>query len=171
MTSILVVSVPARSYPYKSRKGLAERQLRKRLERNGWQVFRGGFIYGLSADLYEPVKKRYEYLAHLLLSTFGQSTFGYLCYLCLVHHGMPDFLCYHPTLQQFKFVECKLGHERLSSRQKETIRLLVQHGFTVELHRLVEPCTKTRKSALNLANNTATILEKDLTLRPYLRKT
>lgn len=161
--------IPMRQYPYKRRHGLAELQLRKRLEKQGWHVWRGGFVHAIAADVYPNVKKKYTQLAELILERFGDRALDYLCYLCTVHHGMPDFVCYHPQLQEFKFVECKFGHEGLSSRQVSTITKLMDNGFNVEVHKLVEPCTKARKATINLVTKEKKILEKDMTLRQFRR--
>jgi len=167
---VITVYVPMRKYPYKSRHGLAELQLRKRLEKQGWKVWRGGFVHALAADVYPAVKKKYTQLAELITELYGDRLLDFLCYMCMVHHGMPDLVCYSPSLQQFKFVECKLGHEQLSNRQVLTIKRLQDAGFTVEVHKLVEECTKTRKARVDLLTKDKQILEKELTLKPFLRK-
>lgn len=124
-------------------------------------------MYSLAADAYPAVRKKYTELADLLKEAYGNRTFDFLCYMCAVHHGMPDLICYHPTLQQFKFVECKLGHESLSNRQVLTITKLQQAGFSVEIHKLVEDCTKTRKAKINLVTKEKKIIEKTLTLKKF----
>jgi len=167
---VITVYVPMRKYPYKSRHGLAELQLRKRLEKQGWQVWRGGFVHAIAADVYPAVKKRYLQLAELIMEIYGERSLDFLCYLCAVHHGMPDLVCYHPTLQQFKFVECKFGHEQLSSRQVMTIKRLQDSGFNVEVHKLVEECTKTRKAEVNLVTKEKKILEKEMKLTQFVYK-
>jgi hypothetical protein len=164
---IITVYVPMRRYPYKTRHGLAELQLRKRLEKQGWHVWRGGFVHAIAADVYPHVKKKYVQLAELIMEIYGDSALDFLCYLCTVHHGMPDLVCYHPTLKQFKFVECKLGHEGLSNRQVLTIKRLQEAGFEVEVHKLVEECTKTRKASMDLITKRKKILEKELTLPKF----
>ncbi len=150
-----------RKYPYKTRHGLAELQLRKRLEKQGWRVWRGGFVHAIAADVYPAVKKKYLQLAELIMEICGDRSLDFLCYLCAVHHGMPDLLCYHPIQKQFKFVECKFGHEQLSSRQVVTIKRLQDAGFTVEVHKLVDDCTKTRKAEVNLVTKEKKVLEKE----------
>ncbi len=164
---VITVYVPMRRYPYKSRHGLAELQLRKRLEKQGWVVWRGGFVHAIAADVYPAVKKKYLQLAELVVELYGDSALDLLCYLCTVHHGMPDLVCYNPTLQQFKFVECKFGHEQLSSRQVMTIKRLIDAGFNVEVHKLVEECTKTRKAKINLATKDKKVLEREATLKAF----
>ncbi len=165
--NVVTVYVPMRRYPYKSRHGLAELQLRKRLEKQGWMVWRGGFVHALAADVYPHVKKKYLQLAELIVELYDDKALDFLCYLCAVHHGMPDLVCYNPTLQQFKFVECKLGHESLSQRQILTIKRLLDAGFNVEVHKLVEECTKTRKAEVDLVTKKKKILEKEMTLNAF----
>ncbi|MCX6709119.1 MAG: VRR-NUC domain-containing protein [Candidatus Woesearchaeota archaeon] len=165
---VLTVYIPIRKYPYKSRQGLAELQLRKRLEKQGWQVWRGGFVHAIAADVYPAVKRRYVQLAELITELYGDKALDLLCYLCTVHHGMPDLVCYNPALKQFKFVECKLGHEGLSDRQVVTIQRLQEAGFQVEVHKLVEECTKTRKAEVNLATKEKKILEKEMKLTRFI---
>lgn len=161
---VVTVYVPIRKYPYKTRHGLAELQLRKRLEKQGWKVWRGGFVHAIAADVYPAVRKRYLELAELIMELKGEKALDFLCYLCTVHHGMPDLVCYNPASQEFKFVECKLGHEGLSNRQVITIKRLVDAGFNVEVHKLVDDCTKTRKAEIDLIANKKRILEKQLTV-------
>jgi len=165
--NILTVYVPRRDYPYKTRKGLAEQQLKARLEKQGWMVWRGGFFHAIDTTTYPVVRRKYVQLAELIKELYNPSTLDYLSYLDTVHHGMPDYLCYHPQLKQFKFVECKLGHEQLSARQVQTITLLCQRGFFVEMHKLVDPCTKLRKAKVNLITKKKKVLEKELTLKGW----
>lgn len=158
-----------RKYPYKSRHGLAELQLRKRLEKQGWKVWRGGFVHSIAADIYPHVKKKYLQLAELITELYGNRTLDFLCYLCAVHHGMPDLICYNPITQELKFVECKLGHEQLSNRQILTIKRLQDQGLKVEVHKLVEECTKTRKAKVNLELKSKKIIEKELMLTKFIK--
>ena len=165
--NVITVYIPMKKYPYKSRHGLAELQLRKRLEKQGWHVWRGGFVHAIAADVYPAVKKKYLQLAELIMEQYGERTLDFLCYLCTVHHGMPDLVCYNPALNQLKFVECKFGHESLSNRQVLTIKRLIDAGFAVEVHKLVEDCTKTRKANIDLVTKKKKILEKELTLKKF----
>ena len=155
-----------RNYPYKSRIGLSELQLRRRLQKQGWHVWRGGFLHAYS-EMYPTVRKHYELLSNLLKEVKGEDVLDRVCYLSSVHHGMPDFICYHPTTGEMKFVECKLGHEQLSSRQVVTIQKLHDIGFVTEVHKLVEPCTKTRVANVNIALGKKEVLEKEMTIRSF----
>ena len=161
---ITTVYVPMRNYPYKTRHGLAEVQLRKRLQKQGWDVWRGDFMHLLWTDVYPSVRRKYDRLADLLLDKYGAEMLDILGYFSYVHHGIPDFLCYNPQTKEFKFVECKLGHEQLSPRQVLTIQKLHHIGFTTEVHKLVDACTKTRKAEVNIALNKKNVVEKEMTL-------
>lgn len=121
----------------------------------------------LWTDVYPTVRRKYDQLADLLLDAYGPEMMDTLGYFSYVHHGIPDFLCYNPSSKEFKFVECKLGHEQLSSRQVLTIQKLKHIGFTTEVHKLVEACTKVRKAEVNIALNKREVLEKELTLKSF----
>ncbi|MGM5488383.1 MAG: hypothetical protein ACQESG_05530 [Nanobdellota archaeon] len=142
---------------YRVVRGLSERQIRKNLERTGWTVFRGGYLHCLRGEMYPAVYEKYRQLEWLLPESLPE-----LQYLCEVHHGMPDFLCYRDG---FKFVECKLGHEQLSERQKSCVSRLLGMGFEVEIHKLVYACTKNRIAYVNLLDGAKVIKERQLRLR------
>ncbi|MEK6849867.1 MAG: VRR-NUC domain-containing protein [Nanoarchaeota archaeon] len=161
---ITTIYVPIRNYPYMTRRGLSELQLRRRLEKQGWQVWRGGFLHAASG-YFPSVKKKYDFLFGLLKELTNEDTVQRLCYLSSVHHGMPDFLCYNSATKQFKFVECKLGHEALSQRQVVTISKLHDAGFVTEVHKLVDACTKTRRAVVNISLGTKQVMEKEMTLK------
>jgi len=127
-------------------------------------------VHAIAADVYPNVKKRYLQLAELITQQYGEQSLDLLCYLCTVHHGMPDLICYNPQLRQLKFVECKFGHEQLSSRQVLTIKRLQDNGFNVEVHKLVEPCTKARTAEINLITKKKKILEKEVKLTVFAKK-
>lgn len=158
--------VPMRNYPYKSRHGLSELQLRRRLEKQGWHVWRGGFLHAAS-DYFPSVRRKYHQLAELITEFYGRDLFERLCYLSSVHHGMPDFLCYHPVTKEFKFVECKLGHESLSQRQIITISKLRDAGFVTEVHKLVDACTKTRRALVDVSFGKKEVLEREMVLKAF----
>lgn len=125
-------------------------------------------MHAIAADVYPAVKRKYVQLAELIVELYGDKALDLLCYLCTVHHGMPDLVCYNPALKQFKFVECKLGHEGLSDRQVTTIQKLKEAGFQVEVHKLVEECTKTRKAEIDLRTKEKRILEKEMKLTRFI---
>jgi DNA polymerase elongation subunit (family B) len=147
---------------YKSRKGLSERLIKRRLEKQGWEVWRGGLLNILKEqEIYPNVKRKYEKLMDLM-EEYQKDKLPHMQYISTVHHGMPDFLCFRKG--EFKFVECKLGHEQLSKRQKKTITKLQQLGFRVEVFKLSEACTKTIRSTLNVNNGTKRVFAKQLTI-------
>jgi len=145
------------------RRGLSEKYLKKRLEKQGWEVWRSALIdITLRPNLYPNVKKKYERLRKLL-EKHRTGTLCHLKYLNIVHHGMPDFLCHRNG--RFKFVECKLGHEQLQKSQKKCIPKLQQLGFEVEVHKLAMPCTKVRKAEITVDNKQKTVMAKQMSLR------
>jgi len=163
---VRTVFVPLMKH-YAKRVGLSERLLRRRLEKTGWIVWRGGSIHlSRNAELYPTVRKKYALLS-ALLNKHRPGMLERLQYICAVHHGMPDFICY--CNGQFKFVECKLGHEQLSTRQKTCLQKLKHLGFRVEIHRLADPCTKARLADVDLCTGKRIILEKQTVLRARLR--
>jgi len=151
------------SKEYRTRKGLSERKLRRRLEKQGWTTWRGGSInITRKTEIYPNVRKKYQRLNNLL-NKHRPGLLPFLQYLCNVHHGMPDFICFRNGV--FKFVECKLGYESLSKRQKICIKKLQSFNFTVEVHKLVEVQTKTRESEVNLSTGDLFIKERQMTLK------
>jgi len=155
--------LPEHCRPSARRKGMSERELRRRLERHGWIVWRGDCLNILRREeLWPNVKKKYTLLKELLDKHYP-GTFELLEYSCAVHHGLPDFLCFHKA-QGFRFIECKLGHEQLLPSQKKCIRKLQKIGFEVEVHKLVEDCTKTRLALVDLEEGERVVIEKQLRL-------
>jgi DNA polymerase elongation subunit (family B) len=126
---------------YVTNRGLSERQIRKKLEKDGWHIWRGGLINCLIRhDLYPNVRRRYIYL-HQLLKKYHCDKIDLLHYYCS-QSGMPDFICFRDG--KFKFVECKFNHEQLSKRQKLCILRLQSHGFNVEVLKFVDPSVRMR---------------------------
>jgi hypothetical protein len=142
---------------YPKRKGLSERIIRRQLEKQGWQVWRGGLFNVLKRDPYPNVQKRYTYLFSLMDKVHPNKR-QELEYLCQVHHGMPDLLCYKDG--HFRFVECKLGHEQLSQRQKACLTKLQRLGFDVQVYKLVDHCTKVRKAHVDIQRGRKVVIEK-----------
>lgn len=125
------------------RTGLSERLARRRLEKRGYEVWRGG-ILDITRRLgseYPAVRRKYARLC-ALLNAHHPGKLEELQYLCAVHHGMPDFLCLKSG--RFVFVECKLQHEQLSPRQKKCFPKLLALGFEVEVHRIADARVRTR---------------------------
>jgi hypothetical protein len=144
---------------YKSNKQLSEKQIKKRLEKDGWEVWRGGYLQCTRySELYPNVEKKYSRVPLLL----GKAL-ECLQYLSVVHHGMPDFFCHRKGI--IKFVECKLGHEQLSKAQKKAIERIQELGIKVEVHKLVYGCTKIRTANVNLRNGEKKIIEKQERLK------
>lgn len=161
---VLHLFVPM-SKVYDDNQGLSERILRKRLERQGWSVWRGGSI-GIERvpDVYPNVKERYTLLSRLLEKHHGDKADA-LRFLCAVHHGMPDFICFRDGV--FKFVECKFKHEPLSGRQRKCIARLQGMGFIVEVHKLVDHRTLARECVVDLVSGHKTVMRKQERLMAY----
>ena len=65
MYSVECLYIPLK--PSSPRVGLAERFLKRRLERQGWIVWRGGMIHlSREEELYSNMKKKYDHLQQLL---------------------------------------------------------------------------------------------------------
>jgi DNA polymerase-2 len=151
--SIKQVSIPI-TKPYTDYAGLSERIIKKRLEAHGWKTWRAGLI-GIETEeeIYPCIRRKYAQLRQLLAEKYEL-----LHYLNRIHHGMPDYICYRNRV--FKFVECKLGYERLSTKQKKCITKLQKAGHTVEVHRLVHEQTKTRLAIVNLQSWKKRVIER-----------
>jgi hypothetical protein len=160
------IYVPMRRQ-FLERRGLAERELKARLERQGWTVWRGDLIGILrrEEEVYPNVRKKYELLAALLAKRRPDLQ-EELEYLAAIHHGLPDFLCHR--LGEFKLVECKLGHEQLSEAQRRCIPKLQAMGFAVEVHKLVETCTKVRAAEVDITTGRKSVRERQLTITKRL---
>jgi predicted RNA binding protein YcfA (HicA-like mRNA interferase family) len=138
--------------------GLSEKLIKKRLLKQGWEVWRGGSINIVrQKDVYPNVRRLKK-----------NGNLEYLQYLCHVHHGMPDFICFKNN--SFKFIECKLIYETLSNKQKKCIKKLKNMGFPVEIHRLVDKRTKARVAIVNHSNKEKRILERQETIGLFGKK-
>ena len=145
---------------YAERKGLSERLIRRMLERQGWLVWRASSIGAHTRpDAWPNVKRKYGMLEGLL----PQGQHAYLTYLNTVHHGLPDYLCHRRG--EWKFVECKMGHEQLLESQERCIPKLQARGFPVEVFVLAEPCTKARRGTLHLDTRAKEVHDRQLRLK------
>jgi len=149
---------------YKTNKGLSEKRIKLRLEKNNWIVWRGSLFNILKrTEIYPNVRRKYNLLINLI-NKIHPGTLDCLQYLCQ-QSGMPDFICFRDN--KFKFVECKFKHEQLSKTQKLCIKKLQKLGFTVEVHKLVGHETKTRLAQINLHTNQKKIIARQMTLATY----
>lgn len=150
---------------YKSNRGLSEKMIKKRLENFGWVVWRGGCI-GITRqnEIYPNVFNKYKKLDSLI-EKYYPGKLEFLQYLCSVHHGMPDFICFRQGV--FRFVECKFRYESLSKRQKKCIKRLLDVGFEVEVHKFVGSETKTREAVLNLDDGKKRVVVKQKMLKNF----
>ncbi len=124
-----------RDYPYKSRRGLAERLVRKYLEKKGYDVFRGYSILGKECsayyDEYENVRKKYDRLEVILLNRLGLRLYELRE---LLDSGIPDYFA--SKADDVFFVEVKLEHEQIKGHQLECMQLLEKFGFKVVVLRI-----------------------------------
>lgn len=153
-----------RNYEYKTRRGLSEAQIKKKLEQQGWKVWRGGWLPTPQdlEDKYPNVKKKYTEL-HELLERDWQAVSDELRYLAAVHHGMPDYICYNTALKKWKWVECKLENEGPSTRQVLCFARLESMGFTVEVHKL----STSRRTRGRLEGKKVKVQEQDKKLTSF----
>ncbi|MFW5746974.1 MAG: DNA polymerase domain-containing protein [Nanoarchaeota archaeon] len=148
---------------HKTRSGLSERRLKARLQRMGWEVWRGGLFHVMRhGALFPNVEKKYHKLFDLM-DHHHPGVRPKLEYLSAVHKGMPDFIAFRNG--QFLFVECKLGHEQLSNRQRFCIKRLQELGFVVEVHKLVDECTKSCTAKIDLHTKEKRVEEKQMRLK------
>jgi len=148
-----------------NKRGFSERVIRRRLEKSGWTVWRGGFLNATRFDeLYPNVERKYKLLDQLL-DKHKPGMKEQLQLMCHIHHGMPDFFCFRRGV--FKFVECKLIYEQLSRMQKTCISHLQKMKFTVEVHKVVDHRTKAREAEVDVRSGNKIIIEKQAILRKY----
>lgn len=158
--------IPVRTLP-PDRRGYSERIIKRMLERDEWTVWRGDLVGIHEDEVYPNVQRKYALLS-ALLEQHRPGAAEELEYIAAVHHGIPDFICYRRGL--FKFVECKLAHEQLSDRQKACIARLQEMGFLVEVHKIVEESTKTRRAEVDLRTGEKKVVEKQARLKKRWRK-
>ncbi|MFH1642930.1 MAG: DNA polymerase domain-containing protein [Nanoarchaeota archaeon] len=151
---------------YPTNRGLSERLIKKRLEKDGWIVWKGSLIDILkwNNDPYPNVLRKYAKLTELLRKYYPNKI-EELYYLNHVHHGMPDFLCYKNG--EFKFIECKFLYESLSKLQKRCVAKLFELGFNVEVHKIVDHRTKTREAEVYVLNNCKEIMDEQKIVSAY----
>lgn len=141
---------------------LSEKIIRKKLEKQGYIVWRGGSINILrNNDVYPNVEKKYS-LLYRLMDKYHPGILEELQYICHVHHGMPDFIIYKNG--KFRFIECKLGYEQLSAGQIKCIQRLALLGFHTELYKLIESQTKNMIIDYNILTGDKLVIEKQLTI-------
>jgi DNA polymerase elongation subunit (family B) len=127
---------------YGDYRGVSEMLVKRYLEKRGWLVWRGSLVHiaGKSHE-YPNVERKYKILCDLL-DTYHPDVREHLAYICRVHHGMPDFICYRDG--KFLFVECKLAYETVKTGQRICAQKLTELGFEVQIHRIVHEATKVR---------------------------
>jgi hypothetical protein len=125
-------------------------------------VWRGGYLHAPNVETYPNVTRKYE----RLLSYLPQHYVNVLQYLCVVHRGMPDLLCYKAGT--LKFIECKLDYEPLRDAQKQCIVKLQALGFPVEVWRVAQANVRYRRRRLDVLTDVHERLESQEPLTPHL---
>lgn len=159
--------IPLRRFnPRGSRRGMAERLVKAQLLRTGWEVWRGaGFNLIRASDVFPNVHRKYSRLKELV-EIERPGSWDVLGLWSAVHHGMPDLIAYRRGT--LKFVECKLGHEQLNDYQRKCLPKLQALGFRVEVHKIVDECTKTREAVINIKNGGKLVTKRQLRLTKKL---
>jgi len=160
---MLIKEVQLRDYPYKSKRGLAERLARRYFEKNGYEVFRGYAIKKKSEnyDKYLNVKKKQDRLETILIKKLGLQFYILKQEL---RTGIPDFFLYRKQDNDCFFAEIKMEHEQLKSHQLRCISLLESFGFKVVVLRIKSKIYRA-EILMNLNDKTKVILVKQNKLR------
>lgn len=147
-------------------RGHAETIIRRALQRDGWKVWRGGFlILGLQSE-YERLRNKYQQAKDIVIQQHGEGMWECLSTLAK-YRGMPDFFCYHPILRTTKFIECKLGYEQLSTYQRRTLHVLTNWGFDVEVHVVGLPHMSAKTAVFDLLTKRKQVIEKTMKIMRY----
>ena len=145
-----------------SNKGLSESFIRKKLEKQGYIVWRSEYFHLDFAEHYPNVRKEYEKLRDLM-EKHHPGMLEQLKYLNHVHHGMPDLIVFKDNA--FKFIECKFNNEQLLSSQRKCISKLLELGFKVEIIKLIDPKQRIRSMEEDVLTKEKKIKEKQMKLK------
>lgn len=138
---MIIKEIKLRDYPYKRRRGLAERLARRHLEKMDYEVFRGrsvlGKEYSLYYDKYENVRRKYDRLERVLRELMGLQL-DILREDIRRRNGIPDLFVARQRGMSVEamFVEVKLEHEQVRPHQLKCMRLLERWGFRCMLLRI-----------------------------------
>ncbi len=163
---MIIKELKLRNYPYKTRRGLAEKIAKRYFEKQGYEVFRGMMILGREYSMnygYENVRKKYERLERILYKELRLK-------LLLIRgmlkekKGIPDFFLYKRN--RMLFVEVKLEHEALRNNQIECIKILEDFGLKVMLLRIKSKPYRV-KQIVNLKKSVKIVLEKQIRIKHF----
>jgi hypothetical protein len=167
LSEVVQIYVPLEEHT-EYRKGLGERYLRKRLHKHGWRVWHTScFSSARMPELYPIIRSLYEELSGLLEKQRAGVT-GTLEFLARAYHGMPEFICYRNGV--FKFVACKFECEQLPRSQRYCMLKLLELGFVVEVHTLVDRNTKAVQGTLDMQTGERKVTEAQLTISAAQRR-
>jgi hypothetical protein len=167
LSEVVQIYVPLTEHTeYKS--GLAERYLRKRLKQHGWRVWHTScFASARHPELYPLIRSLYEELCYLLEKQ-RPGIVSSLEFLARSYHGMPEFICYRSGV--FKFITCKFEQEKVPRSQRYTMLKLLELGFIVEVHTLVDKNTKALQAYLDVQTGNRRVTEAQLTISAAQRR-
>ena len=143
---------------YSERKGLSEKIFKRKMEKEGWIVWKGALI-GVESE-YPNVIRKYKLLEKVL-----GDKYEHIKYISHVHHGIPDVICYRKG--EIKFIECKLINEQLSKSQKKCIALLQKMNFKVEVHRLMKISQRFKQVRKDMLTNKKIIVEQQVRIKKH----
>jgi DNA polymerase elongation subunit (family B) len=148
------------------KRGLSEKIIKERMEKNGYIVWKSALINMIrdGVELYPNAYRKYTKLNELL-EKHHPGRLEELQYMNHVNHGLPDYICFRNN--EFLFVECKLQYESLSGKQKNCIKKLMDKGFTVEVHKLVDCRTKTLHADIDILNGEKRIIEEQAMIKNF----
>ena len=128
---MLIKEIQLPIFPYKSRRGVAERLVKKYFMRQGFEVYRGARIMGwhtLRYFMYPNVRRVYDRVEFLLRKKLQASYPAFRARIS--HKGLPDFFLYRKYPGEcWMFVEAKLGNECLGKHQLKQLQFLEESGF------------------------------------------
>ncbi len=134
---MLIKELQLRNFPYKSRKGLAERLVKRYFEKRGYEVFRGLRVLGREFSVnyyeYENVRQKYDRMEKILYERLGDRLLEFRKAIFKAK-GVPDFIVSKDD--ECFFVEVKLEHESLKPNQQPCLKLLESYGFNTAVIRV-----------------------------------
>ncbi len=161
---MIIKELKLRNYPYKTRRGLAEKIAKRYFEKHGYEVFRGRMLLGREYSMnyeYENVRKKYERLERILYKKLRLKLLLIRGMLKEIN-GIPDFFLYKHS--NMLFVEVKLEHEALKNNQIECIKILEDFGFKVMLLRIKSKPYRV-KEIVDLKKSVKLVLEKQIRIK------
>jgi hypothetical protein len=149
---MIIKELKLRNYPYKSKKGLAEKLAKKYFIKKNYEIFKGRLIlgreYSTNYFLYNNVKQKYSRFDRIIIEQINSNK-KYLEKLLKITKGIPDFFVFRKTDKNMMFVEVKLEHEQIKENQYEAMSFLEAYGFKVMVLRFKNKIYR-KKSKINI---------------------